>query len=374
MRKSKAKRFGALPSAAGVLTKLACMRARAAGIELDPLLRQAGLTRRQVDDARLRISVQSQIKFLNIAANALRDEFLGAHLAWDFDLREIGLTYYVMASSETLGDALRRMERYSTMGNEGIALKYLEGKDIAIVFDYVGVARHSDRHQIEGWTTALVRACRQLTNRRVLPTRVKFIRRRSEDCSELTRLLGRGAVFGADADEVAFSATVKDMPLVGADRHLNELLTTYCEEALARRRTDRGALRSQVENALVPLLPHGTARADADCPQARHEPAHAGAPARVGRVDVRRNPGRLAIGSRQTLFGRRAPHHFANRVAARLPGSERLHPRLQAVDRQDAEGNARVAGSRARVSLVKLNCEKRMTGQIGRSGFASPMA
>ena len=149
-----------------------------------------------------------------------------------------------------------------TIGNEGIALKYLEGKDIAIVFDYVGIARHSDRHQIEGWATALVRACRQLTNRRVLPTRVKFIHRRSEDCSEITRLLGRRAVFGADADEVAFSATVKDMPVVGADRHLNELLTTYCEEALALRRTGRETLRSRVENALVPLLPHGTARAD----------------------------------------------------------------------------------------------------------------
>ena len=263
MRKSKAKRFGTLPSADGVLTRLACARARAAGIELDPLLRKAGLTCRQIDDGRLRISVESQIKFLNIAANALRDEFLGAHLAHDFDLREIGLTYYVLASSETLGDALRRAERYSTIGNEGIALKYLEGKDIAIVFDYVGVARHSDRHQIEGWATALVRACRQLTNRRVLPTRVKFIHRRNEDCAELTRLLGRRAVFGADSDEVAFAKSAKDMPVVGADRHLNELLTTYCEEALSRRRTGRGALRSLVENALVPLLPHGTARADA---------------------------------------------------------------------------------------------------------------
>jgi AraC-like DNA-binding protein len=263
VRKSKAKRFGTLPSADGVLTRLACARARAAGIELDPLLRKAGLTCRQIDDGHLRISVQSQIKFLNIAANALRDEFLGAHLAQDFDLREIGLTYYVMASSETLGDALRRAERYSTIGNEGIALKYLDGKDIAIVLDYVGIARHSDRHQIEGWATALIRACQQLTNRRVLPTRVKFIHRRSEDCSELTRLLGRRAVFGADADEIAFAKTTKDMPVVGADRHLNELLTTYCEEALARRRTGRGTLRSRVENALVPLLPHGTARAGA---------------------------------------------------------------------------------------------------------------
>jgi AraC-like DNA-binding protein len=259
---SRVKRFGTLPSAGGLLTRLACARARAAGIELDPLLRQAGLTCRQVEDDRLRISAQSQIKFLNIAANALRDEFLGVHLARDFDLREIGLLYYVLASSETLGDALRRAERYSTIANEGVSLKYLEGKDIAIVFDYVGIARHSDRHQIEGWATALIRACRQLTNRRVLPTRVKFIHRRNEDCSQLTTLLGRQAVFGADADEVAFSTTAKDMPVVGADRHLNELLTTYCEEALSQRRTGREALRSRVENALVPLLPHGTARAD----------------------------------------------------------------------------------------------------------------
>jgi AraC-like DNA-binding protein len=262
MRKAKAKRFGTLPSAAGVLTRLACARARAAGIDLDPLLRKAGLTCRQIDDDRLRISVQSQIKFLNIAADALRDEFLGAHLAQHFDLRQIGLTYYVLASSETLGDALRRAERYSTIGNEGIALKYIEGEDIAIVFDYVGIARHSDRHQIEGWATALIRACRQLTNRRVVPTRVKFTHRRNEDCSELARLLGRPAVFGADADEIAFEKAAKDMPLVSADRYLNELLTTYCEEALARRRTGRGTLRSEVENAVVPLLPHGTARAD----------------------------------------------------------------------------------------------------------------
>ena len=43
--------------------------------------------------------------------------------------------------------------------------------------------------------------------------------------------------------------------------YLNELLTAYCEEALARRRTGRGGLRADVENAIVPLLPHGEARA-----------------------------------------------------------------------------------------------------------------
>jgi AraC-like DNA-binding protein len=38
-------------------------------------------------------------------------------------------------------------------------------------------------------------------------------------------------------------------------------LVAYCEEALSRRLTDRGSFRSSVENAIVPLLPHGKGHA-----------------------------------------------------------------------------------------------------------------
>ena len=262
MRNSKAKRFGTLPSAGGLLSRLACARIRKAGIELRPLLDSAGLTGRQIDDRRARLNVQNQIRFLNLAADALRDEFLGFHLVQDFDLREAGLLYYVSASSETLGDAFRRVERYSTITNEGISLKYLDGKDTAIVFDYVDVARHSDRHQIEGWMAALVRMCRHLTSERLLPIRVKFTHRRHEDSSELNRFLGCRAVFGADADELAFSKTARQMPVVSADSYLNELLISYCEEALSHRGRNRAVLRSRVENAAVPLLPHGKVQAN----------------------------------------------------------------------------------------------------------------
>jgi hypothetical protein len=169
---SEAKRFGTLPSATGGIARLAYGRARAAGIELEPLLKKAGLTELQIEDRRARLKVQDQITFLNLAAEALGDEFLGFHLAQDFDLREVGLLYYVLASSELLRDALQRGERYSVIANEGISVKYREGKNIAIAFDYVGVPRHSDRHQIEFWMAALVRTCRQLTNQHLLPIRV----------------------------------------------------------------------------------------------------------------------------------------------------------------------------------------------------------
>src|SRR5262249_39108191 len=163
--------LGAIPTAAGLITRLAYERAQAAGIELEPLLKKAGLTKQQVEDVGARINAQYQIRFLNLAASALRDELLGFHLAEQLaDLRRIGLLYYIMASSDALGDGLQRVVRYGSMTNESVFLKYLEGKDITIVINYVGVARHLDRHQIECWLTALIRVCRELTGCPVEPS------------------------------------------------------------------------------------------------------------------------------------------------------------------------------------------------------------
>jgi AraC-like DNA-binding protein len=67
--------------------------------------------------------------------------------------------------------------------------------------------------------------------------------------------------FGCDADEIVFPGAVRLMPVVSADPHLNELLIKYSEEALAHRPVNRAGLRSSVENAIAPLLPHGKAGA-----------------------------------------------------------------------------------------------------------------
>lgn len=256
------KRLGALPTAAGGIARLAYARARRAGIELKPLLKKAGLTYQRIKDRGARLPVQHQIQFLNLAANALHDEFLGFHLAQLPDLRELGLLFYVAASSETLGDALQRAARYSSISNEGLSLKYLEERDIRIAFDYVGIARHSDRHQIEFFMTVLIRLCRQLTGLRLVPTRARLTHRRSNHGgSELAEYFGGHIAFGARADELTLVGSIKDIAITSADPYLNEILVANCEQALSNRPKNRGTLRSAVENAIVPLLPHGKVRA-----------------------------------------------------------------------------------------------------------------
>jgi Arabinose-binding domain of AraC transcription regulator, N-term len=52
---------------------------------------------------------------LKLVGEALGDELLGLHLAAEFDPREVGLVYFVLASSGTLADALARAERYTAI-------------------------------------------------------------------------------------------------------------------------------------------------------------------------------------------------------------------------------------------------------------------
>jgi AraC-like DNA-binding protein len=255
-------RFNATPNAGGRITRMLSARIRASGIDLAPLLSKAGLTVEQIDNPGARLKVQNQIRFLELAADSLQDDLLGFHLARDFDLREIGLLYYVLASSKTLSDAIHNAERYSRISNEGISLQFSGKGETAIALSYVGVERRADRHQIEFWLTSMVRLCRQLTNRRLIPSRVRVVHRRSMTPDELKSFLGCGIEYGCDVDDVAFSESAKLLPIVSADRYLNELLTAYCGEVLEHRGQNPGGLRSNLENEIAQLLPHGDVRAE----------------------------------------------------------------------------------------------------------------
>ena len=250
--------FKSLPTATGGIARAAYARARTR-LDLRPLLESSGLTIRQIKDPSIRLAVKKQITFLNLVADALQEEFLGILLAQDLELRELGLLYYVLASSDTLGDALRRVARYSTIHNEGVHITCRDRKGILILFEYVGVARSIDRHQIEFFVTTLLRICRQLTGLQLQPDSLKLKHRRVGLPAKLKTFFGCKVVFGSDVDQIVYPRLAKSLPVVNADPYLNSLLVQYCEEAISYRRIRSGTWRLRAENAIAPLLPHGLA-------------------------------------------------------------------------------------------------------------------
>ncbi len=59
------------------------------------------------------------------------------------------------------------------------------------------------------------------------------------------------------AERFVLNANTRELPLIHADPHLNNLLLKYCEAAITGRRGNVSQLRARVENAVSSLLPHG---------------------------------------------------------------------------------------------------------------------
>ncbi|MET4156389.1 AraC-like DNA-binding protein [Bradyrhizobium sp. RT7b] len=250
----------AVPSAAGAAARMACAKLHAIGVPLAPLLDRAGLTVDEVEDPTRRLEVVAQVKFLKIAADALQDDLLGFRLSQAFEMREIGLLYYILSSSDSFVDAMSNSERYTSIVNDSIKINF-EANRAAITIDCVGVQRLSDRHQFEFWLFSIVRLCRQITGTRLAPKRFSFRHSREATPPECRTFLGCDVTYGADVDEIVLPAQVKTLPIIGADPYLHEMLVQYADDALATRAPERTSLRSRVEHAIGPLLPHGKAKA-----------------------------------------------------------------------------------------------------------------
>jgi AraC-like DNA-binding protein len=104
---------------------------------------------------------------------------------------------------------------------------------------------------------AALRLCRMLTGQNLVPQHFWISHLRSGANPDMAQFVGTKVEFGADKDEFALNLDARELPLIHADTHLNDLLLKYCEAALGGRRGDASQLRTRVENAISSLLPHG---------------------------------------------------------------------------------------------------------------------
>jgi AraC-like DNA-binding protein len=256
------RRLAAIPTAAGLAARLAAAELERRNMDPSRLLARSGLSALALD-RRDRISVVSQIEFLELASREVGDDLFGFGLAEKVDLRELSMLYYVAASSNRLGDALRRLERYVCVGNEALVARIHMGPVWRVDLSYAGVPRHLDRHQMEFLILVVLRLCRQLVGRTLVPLAASFVHHRSDDLQRVRKLLGCEVEFDTDADGLSFDAALMDLPLVGADPFLHQLMLRSCEEAMAVRTENVSPFRTVVENAIAPLLPHAEAQAKA---------------------------------------------------------------------------------------------------------------
>src|SRR6516162_4489516 len=198
VRRVKAPTRDPFLTADGVATRLTIRELKKARIDPQPLLAKAGISR--LGEEPKRVGAESQIRFLEMAAEALGDSALGLHLAQNFDLRECGMLYYVLAASPNLGEAICNLARYLAVSNESIRLGVAERTKNTVLAVNYRIPRHSDRLFVEYGYAVVLRAFRELTDRNVSPKAVTFIHSRNTNKAEFDRFYGCPVRFNAAAD------------------------------------------------------------------------------------------------------------------------------------------------------------------------------
>lgn len=245
------------------LTILAVRELVSNRIDPTPLLMEAGLPSPLSNHMLARVPIRNQSEFLDLAADALKDDLLGFHLALNFDFRTLGFIYYLVASAETLGEALADEEEYSAILNEPVRLRSGGTSGVSVELSYEGLDPHLDRHFSEFWITGTLRLCRDFTSRELVPTAATMVHLRAGKVPEMDRYFGREVVFGADRDLLEFGKDAGDLPLVTHDPHLHQLLRRLQSSESTVRAPEPDSLRLRVEKAIAARLRYGTVTIDA---------------------------------------------------------------------------------------------------------------
>ena len=227
------------------------------GVDTEPLLAEAELSRSQVMQEPGGMSFASQHRFLELAAVKTNDSLLGLHAAAEMDLRDAGILFYLAASSPTVAEAIDHLVRYAGAESEAVRLEIARHKDETVLTARPVLAFDDSSRQFSEFTAlALVRILRSLTNRDFTPRRITFAHTRNCRLRELHGILRCPAEFAQAADSWVFPQSVMALPIISSDNRLLHILEAHAEDLLSERRSAVG-LPGQVENQLLGMLPSG---------------------------------------------------------------------------------------------------------------------
>ena len=231
------------------------------GIDAEPLLSKAELSRSQLSQQRGGVSVASQCRFLELAAVETSDSLLGLHVAAEMDLRDAGILFYLMASSATVAEALEQLARYAATTNEAVRIEISRHKvETVLTARFLLGVDEPRRQASEFLALAVTRALCSETNRDFAPSRVTFVHARNSDLREIHRLLRCPVEFAHATGSWVFPQSVMELPIISQDSCLLQILEAHAGDLLSERHTLVG-LRGMVENHLLSLLPSGKVQA-----------------------------------------------------------------------------------------------------------------
>jgi AraC-like DNA-binding protein len=169
------------------------------------------------------------------ASEATGDPCIGLHAGERIQPHAVNLFGYLMLSSATLGDGIRRVARYQSVltGKPWLSIE----EHASVVQIRVGVTHEDpDIEAIHAeYVAALVlQAMGWVCENEILPLEIRFAHSARGDPEEYRRVFGTRARFGADRSEVVLGPDVLDLPSRHANARFARLHEQFASELLAK--------------------------------------------------------------------------------------------------------------------------------------------
>lgn len=229
--------------------------AQTRGLNVQPLLRKAGLKRSLLADPDFRVPMAACVTLLEDAAAASDCDNFALRMAESRQLADFGVISLLIAHQPNLRAALATLIRYRHLVNECVAMLLEDaGSSVIIRVEVVGEA--PSRQAGELAMGVVFRLCGALLGARWQPLRVCFTHPAPADESVHRRLFRCGLSFNDEYNGIVCRAADLDVPNPAADpamaRHAQRVV-----EALPRPAAP--SVAHEVRGAIALLLPMGRA-------------------------------------------------------------------------------------------------------------------
>jgi AraC-like DNA-binding protein len=192
-----------------------------------------------------------------VAIERSGDPWLPVRVALTTSVRAYGLVGYTMSNSATVGQALRRLARYSRIVTEAVRVHYVEDEPGAkVVVEGAAADVNATRSGPDSRQAFVIAAVRELSREEVVPREARLPYPRPADADDLARLLRAPLVFDPPNDWVAFARDQLALPVRGADATLGGYLEQFSSQLL-QELPDPESFRDQVRRAMWSALGDG---------------------------------------------------------------------------------------------------------------------
>jgi AraC-like DNA-binding protein len=207
-----------------------------AGVDGTDLCRACGIERARLGDPEARIGRPEVLRFWEEAGRRLGVPNPGLYLGERVRPRARNVAVYAMMSSPTLREGLERIIRYQRLLGDFSRLTVKdEGARSFVRIDSRSPEQPLTRDEAEFTSVLLLRYCRWVTDRDLVPLEARLGRREPADPSDYERVFGCPVRFGAAEEGLLLAAEDLALPSLHAseemareherlaDRHLSEI-------------------------------------------------------------------------------------------------------------------------------------------------------